>query len=78
VRADLVAVVKLYACTNHDGHWPVGVASVVYAYDEVHARRLLDEALGQHGLKPHAKVPYDFTVVALDKPFALVLCDGDY
>lgn len=66
---------QVYICTDHDGHWPVGTASVIVAWDEPQARELLAAALKAEGLK--AK---DFTLQLLDlsDPRAVVLRNGDY
>jgi hypothetical protein len=66
---------NVYTCIDHDGRWPVGVASVVVARDEAEARKLLAEALIKIGLKGD-----DFTLQLLDlsKPNAVVLNNGDY
>lgn len=41
---------NVYVCTDHDGHWPVGVCSVVVADNEDDARALLTAELPHHGL----------------------------
>lgn len=69
---------KLYTCVDHSIHWPVGGASIVLAVDETHARMLLDKELVSDGLKPHSKHNYTLKVVDLDKPAAIILCDGNY
>jgi hypothetical protein len=71
-----MATMKVFICIDHDGHWPVGVASVVAAQDEEQARELLAAELRTFGLKPER----GFTLQALDlsAPRARVLNDGDY
>lgn len=69
---------RLFICTDHDDHWPVGVASVVVARDEDEARRLLDQELMGRGLRPHARKAYTFREVDLSAPVAIVMCDGNY
>ena len=66
---------KLFACTDHAGKQPVGVASVVLAHTEYEARRLLTSALEAQGLPDKS-----FTLRQLDAsaPRAFVLRDGDY
>lgn len=71
-------VLKLYTCTDHDYHYPVGVASVVLAYGEEDARQWLDKKLVAAGLSPYAKSPYTLAEVSLHEPVAVVLCDGNY
>ncbi len=68
---------RVWICTDHDTHWPVGGASVVVAGTKNQARAYLIEALREHGLhQPDG----DFTLeeLKLDTPHALVLCDGEY
>ena len=73
---------ELFVCTNHDGHWPVGVASIVFARDETHARELLDAELIGAGLKPSTESPYTLEQIFRPNgdyvPRALILNDGDY
>lgn len=69
---------KLYVCNDHDGFWPVGVASVVLAESEDQARELLDAELQKRGLRSHIDEPYTLEQVPQTKPKALVLCDGNY
>lgn len=69
---------KVYVCTDHDLHYPVGCASVVVARDRRQARRLLDEQLRRRGLKGHAEEPYTLVEVDVTTPQARVLRDGDY
>jgi hypothetical protein len=65
----------VFTCTDHAGHWPVGVASVVIADSEAEAHRLLDAELTRRGLKPGH---YTLKHLSLIEPRAVVLCDGDY
>ena len=69
---------SVFTCTDHRGHWPVGVASVVVASDEAQARRLLDQELKRRGLAPALNERYTLQRVDLEAPAALVLHDGDY
>lgn len=66
---------RLWTCTDHDGYYPVGTASIVLAETEEAARELLRIELIDRNL-----LSYDFnlTEVPLDKPQAVVLRDGDY
>jgi hypothetical protein len=68
---------RLWVCTDHDTHWPVGGASVVVAAAEREARALLIEALRASGI---AQPEGDFTLreISLETPVALVLADGNY
>lgn len=69
---------RLFTCTDHDGHWPVGAASVVVASGEAEASALLDEALKKHGLKPYADCRYTLREINITTPRAFILQDGDY
>lgn len=66
---------NLYTCTDHDGHWPVGVASIVIAENKEEAKELLKSELSKQGLDTH-----NFTLnkVDLDKKQAIILFNGDY
>lgn len=69
---------KLFVCTNYDGFYPVGVASVVVAEDEEHALLLLDSVLVEAGLQPSHHTPYRLEEVSTDRPIAIILNDGNY
>ena len=69
---------KVFYCTNHDSHYPVGAASVVVAQNQKAAKKLLDDLLTSDGLKPSSKEPYDLTELDLTKPEAFLLVNGDY
>lgn len=68
---------NVYVCTDHEGHWPVGVASLIVAPDENEARRLLIQELEAHGLKQNDK-PFSLRLMNIASPRAYVLLDGDY
>jgi hypothetical protein len=70
-----MSALKVFTCTDHDGRYPVGVASVIVAADIEHARDLLDAELGKNGLRLGG---YSLDELALDRPHAEILCDGDY
>ena len=67
---------QVWVCTDHEGHWPTGVASVVVAPDEETARKLLRDALRERGLEKDRP----FTLEALDigQDHAVVLRNGNY
>ena len=70
---------NVWTCTDHDGFWPVGVASVVVAETEREARAALDKALRARGLKDWKG--YNYTLQRLDVgtvPVAAILNDGEY
>jgi hypothetical protein len=66
---------KLFVCTDHAGKQPVGVASVVLAYTEYDATRLLKNALEAQGLR---EKPFTLRQLDASAPRAFVLRDGDY
>lgn len=66
---------KVFTCTDHAGHWAVGVASVVIAHSEDEAKRLLDVELLANGLDT---TPYTLKQVASDHACAIVLNNGEY
>ena len=67
---------QVYVCTDHDGHYPVGVASIIVAPDEDEARRLLAAELREPGLD--AGKPFTLRRIQSEKPQAFVLLDGNY
>ncbi len=67
---------KVWTCTDHDGHWPVGVASVVVADTEDQARELLKAEIKEHGLDHHK--PFTLRRINTSRPKAFVLQNGDY
>ena len=69
---------KVFICKDHDGHWPVGVASVVVAKSKKSAKKLLDAALLSEGLKKCELSPYTLEEVSLEEPRAYVISSGDY
>lgn len=68
---------RIWCCTDHETHWPVGGASIVVAETEADARRLLTEALAREGLK---QLPDEMTLREIDTStaHAVVLANGDY
>lgn len=66
---------NVYTCDDHEGHWPVGTASIVIAENEDAARRLLIKELAKQGLHDD-----DFTIKLVDttQEQAIVLRNGDY
>lgn len=67
---------SVFTCIDHD-NLRVGVASVVVARDEAHARTLLKEELRK---RPYldAEKPFTLQRVDLEHPQATILQDGDY
>jgi len=68
--------VQVYVCDDHDGHYPVGVCSIVVAEHEDQARDLLRAELRSRGLDANKR----FTLRKLNtaEPRAFVILDGDY
>lgn len=71
-----MSAMGVYVCTDHAGHYPVGVCSVIIARSEEEAGELLRLELRDHGLNPDEK----FTLRRLNSavPKAFILLDGDY
>lgn len=69
---------RLFTCTDHDTHWPVGGASVILAESEAAARVILDQELLSQGLKPSSEKPYELVERSMHAQFAYVLNDGNY
>lgn len=69
---------KVYTCTDHDCHYPVGVASVVVARDVLEAQQLLDAALIADGLRPWKDKSYTLTELPLVDAKAVILDNGEY
>jgi hypothetical protein len=67
---------KVFYCADHDGHWPVGVASIVVAPSESIARLCLYEKLTELGIG--GKKDFTLTELSTDKTQVLILRDGDY
>lgn len=67
---------RIWTCTDHEGHWTVGSASVVVAETEDQARVLLVHALRGHGIVTTLD---KFTLTEIEMyPHAIVLNDGSY
>lgn len=68
---------KIYTCTNHNGHYPVGVASVIIEETKEKAHEKLDKALIEAGLKPYDKDEYTLNEIEM-KPQVIILNNGNY
>lgn len=66
---------RVFTCTDHDGYWPVGVASLVVASTEDDARLMLQAELDNKNL---GKGSFTLQEVDLLIPKATILLDGDY
>jgi len=68
-------MMRVFTCTDHDGHYPVGVASVIVAANIERAGELLDAELVKRGLKPGG---WSILSLPTEAEGAFVLNDGDY
>lgn len=66
---------NVYTCKDHAGRWPVGACSVVVAWDEPEARRLLAAVLKEANLDPDG---FTLQLLDLSEPKATILLDGNY
>ena len=66
---------RVFTCTDFEGHWPAGTSAVVVADDEKKAKTILSKWLRANGLSASG-----FTLTELDlrSPHALILQDGQY
>lgn len=67
---------KVFICTDHDGHWPVGVASIIVAPNEATARNALRNKLNELGLK--GDEPFTLQELDTSKAQVAILRDGNY
>lgn len=65
---------KVFVCTDHNHHNPVGVASVIVAADDAAARQLLEQELEARGLGGGV---FSLQEIAME-PAAHILCDAEY
>ncbi len=69
---------RVFTCTDHDYHNPVGVCSVIVAHNRRIAKTLLDKELVACGLKPFAEEEYTLNLVDIKHSNATILLDGEY
>lgn len=69
-------MMKVYYCTDHDGYYPVGTASIIVAENEDDANRMLVRTLNNIGLKGND--PFTLTELDTTKPQVTILQDGNY
>lgn len=67
---------KVFTCTDHEGFWPVGVASLVVAEDQTKAAQLLMDALVKEGI--NQVDPFHLEEIDVTRPQAVILHNGDY
>lgn len=65
---------RVWWCNDHTTVWPVGAASVVLAYTEDEARKLLRAKLLERGLPDE---PFTLHLMP-QEPGAVIICDGNY
>ena len=68
---------KVFVCSDHDGHY-VGVASVMVAKSREDATKRLDLELMKAGLATSKTRPYIVLELNTGAPSATILQDGDY
>lgn len=69
---------RIFVCTDHDGHYPVGVASVIAAEHMHDAKKLLDDELKKAGLRDFSQSQYTFKEINTMEANAVILNDGNY
>lgn len=74
----MTKAMRVFYCTDHATHWPVGGASVIVAADENEAQALLDQQLLNERMMTSHDSPYRLVELAIDKPIAVILDNGDY
>lgn len=67
---------KLFVSNDFDTQFPFAPASVIIAYDVIHARQLLDVNLKAKGLKTSIEHPYELYEISPNDPCALILSMG--
>jgi hypothetical protein len=70
------APLRVWTCIDHEYFFPFGCASVVVAETEDQARDLLWAELATQGLTSRA--PFTLQPLDIERPNAVLLCDGDY
>ena len=68
---------KVYTCTNFEGHYPVGSAAVIVAPNRVVAKLLLSTELKRNKLPGCVKVD-DIIELDITEASVNILNDGDY
>lgn len=66
---------KVFACSDFEGRWPVPVAAIVVALTENAAKLMLSNHLKRIGLPGEVGQVVE---IETDKPSVNVLSDGDY
>lgn len=70
----------IFTCTNFVGHWPVGTAAVIVAYDARHAKQLLLDECVRIGI-PQSKeqaAGIEIKKINSTEHAAHILRDGNY
>ncbi len=68
---------KVFTNTTFHGHWPVGSAAVVVAFDAETAAKELQAILASEGLYQDIK-PEDMVEIPFDTAGCYILVDGNY
>lgn len=72
-----MSALKLYTCTDFEGHWAVPVAAIVLADDAHQAAGILQEKLADAGL-PQSVAAKQMSEIPLTGAGATILSDGEY
>jgi hypothetical protein len=67
---------KVFYSKDHDGHYPVGVCSIVIAENELKAKNKLKKKLQEYGLDSNE--PFTLHEIDLTKDEAYIVLDGNY
>ena len=67
---------KVFTCTNFEGHYGVGTSAIIVAPTLKRAKQLLEEALENDGL--HFNGDEEINEVPLKKSFCELLNNGEY
>lgn len=67
---------RVFVCSDFEGHYPVGSAAVVVAQNKTHAENMLNEELVRCGLS--ALGQKTLQEVSMKTERAIILCDGNY
>jgi hypothetical protein len=68
---------NVYTCNEFRGRYPVGAAAIIVAENEQEAVKLLEAELTKDGLTQTINLN-QLELVAITKPQATILCNGEY
>jgi hypothetical protein len=69
---------KVYTCTEFQGHYPVGTAAVIVASSRKEAKEKLEKALFDHFGAIQVVKESDLVQISASKAAAHILLDGNY